>query len=85
MLKIHLKILEKKINLYLNLNLNHLCPPPIILIINCIHHMSTDNYSCATISSYISYSNLSNKMHEHIAYTQSFVIQKQTNEMLLGN
>jgi hypothetical protein len=76
MLKIHLKILEKKINLYLNLNLNQLWPPPITHIINLIHHMPTDNYSCATISSYISYINLSNKMHEHVVYTQSFVIQK---------
>ena len=76
MLKIHLKILEKKINLYLNLNLNQLWPPPITRLINLIHHMPTDNYSCATISSYISYINLSNKMHEHVVYTQSFVIQK---------
>ena len=76
MLNIHLKILEKKINLYLNLNLSHLWPPPIIHIINCMHHMLTDNYSCATISSYISYINLSNKMHEHVVYTQSFAIQK---------
>ena len=74
MLKIHLKILGKILNLYLNLS--HLWPPPIIHIINCMHHMPTDNYFCATISSYISYINLSNKMHEHVVYTQSFVIQK---------
>ena len=76
MLKIHLKILENFFYLYLNLNLNQLWPPPITHIINCMHHMPTDNYSCATISSYISYINLSNKMHEHVVYTQSFVIQK---------
>ena len=76
MLKIHLKILEKKNNLYLNLNLNQLWPPPITHIINLIHHMPTDKYTCATISSYISYINFSNKMHEHVVYAQSFVIQK---------
>ena len=75
-LKIHLKILEKKVNLYLNLNLSHIWPPPITHITNCIHHMSTDKYSCATISSYISFINLSNKMHEHVVDTQSFVFQK---------
>jgi hypothetical protein len=42
-------------------------------IINLIHHMSTDNYSCATISSYISYINLSNKMHEHVVYKEAIV------------
>ena len=39
MLKIHLMILEKKINLYLNLNLNQLWSPSISHIINLIHHM----------------------------------------------
>ena len=37
--------------------------------------MSTDNYSAATIRSHISGLNFSNKMHEHIDYAQSFVIQ----------
>ena len=64
---------REKINLYLNLNLSHIWPPPITHIINCIHHMSTDKYSCATIISYISYIN---KMHEHVVDTQSLVIQK---------
>ena len=38
--------------------------------------MSTDNYSAATIRSHISGLNFSNKLHEHIDYTQSFIVQK---------
>ena len=38
--------------------------------------MSTDNYSAATMRSYISGLNFSNKMHEYIEYTQSFIVQQ---------
>ena len=60
MLKINLKILDKNLNL----------TPPITHIINFMHLMPTDNYSAAQ-----SGLNFSNKMHEHIDYTQSFVVQ----------
>ena len=50
--------------------------PPITHKIIFILHMSTDNYYAATIRSYISGLNFSNKMHEHIDYTQSFVVKK---------
>ena len=65
MLKIHWKILDKKIKL------DQIWPPPIIHIINCIHHMQTVNYY-APQSDF----KLSNKMHEHVDYTQSFPVQK---------
>ena len=51
--------------------LDQIWPPHITHIINCIRHMPTYNYSAAK-----SGLNFSNKMHEHIDYTQSFVVQK---------
>ena len=65
MLKIHLKILEKKIKL------DQIWPPPITHIINCIYHMPTDDYSASH-----SDLNFSNKLHENVDYTQSFAVQK---------
>jgi hypothetical protein len=50
--------------------LDQIWPPHITHTIMFIHHMPTDNYS-APLSSL----NFSNKMHEHIDYTQSFVVQ----------
>ena len=51
--------------------LDQIWPPHITHIINCIRHMPTYNYSAAK-----SGLNFSNKMHEHIDYAQSFVVQK---------
>jgi len=51
--------------------------------------MSTDNYSAATIRSYISGLQFSNRMHEHCYYSQSFVVKKVlagvSTKMTLGN
>ena len=51
--------------------LDQIWPPPITHIINFMHHMPADNYSAAQ-----SGLTFSNKMHEHINYTQSFVVQQ---------
>jgi hypothetical protein len=51
--------------------LDQIWSPHITHIINFIRHMPTDNYS-ATQSGL----NFSNKLHEHIDYTQSFIVQK---------
>ena len=53
------------------IKLDQIWPIPITHIINCIHHMQTANCS-APQSDLI----LSNKMHEHVDYTQSFAVQK---------
>jgi hypothetical protein len=45
--------------------LDQIWPPPITHKIKFIHHMPADNYSAAQ-----SGLNFSNKMHEHIEYTQ---------------
>jgi fatty-acid desaturase len=53
------------------IKLDQIWPPPITHIINCIHHMPTDDYSAPH-----SDLNFSNKMHEHVDYTQSFAVYK---------
>ena len=55
--------------------LDQIWPPHITHIINYIRHMPTYNYSAAQ-----SGLNFSNKMHEHIDYTQVFVVQSKTNK-----
>jgi hypothetical protein len=51
--------------------LDQIWPSHITHIVNCIHHMPTDIYSAAQ-----SGLNFSKNIHEHIDYTQSFVVQK---------
>ena len=51
--------------------LDEIWPSHITHIINCTHHMPTDIYSAAQ-----SGLNFSKNIHEHIDYTQSFVVQK---------
>ena len=51
--------------------LDQIWPPHITHIVNFIRHMPTDNYSAVQ-----SGLNFSNKLHEHIDYSQSFVVQK---------